>query len=606
MSVQQYDPITGQPITVEDQPNANTANPATPVSQPTNNNIKPIIPGSIPTIGNGAQPAAGNNAAAPNLGQPIISGAQSAAGNTGSAPAFGQPVIPGAQPAAGNNTAAPNLGQPIIPGAQSAAGNTGSAPAFGQPAMSGASSGTPGITFGNGSAPGGNNTKKIIIAACIAVAVLIILAVVAFMNHGGKDESDNKLPIAPSGSSESVDDSGSEASDSSEIASTVATTESDSTAAATTAPETGNQNAGQNTEADKLYSFTVNDVTYQLPIKVSEFIDNGWVCKDSEDLNEILASEQEIYVDFYIIGTDRSYVSVYIKNFSVDAQPASDGYITEISLYGSSFERSDATLSVHDGDITFGSTKEDVLAVYGEPYYTNEASTSTVLKYNTSNSDRDYNNISFWIDNESGVLNYITIENDTEPADFVQAEVNTDVPSFVSEYTAPSSLGDDILSGNVEIDGTLYNIPAPMQAFLDAGWTLEDNAGSVIGAGQIYSLALYKGDNYIYIEVCNPSTSALYIENTMVSSVTFYTQRYNSNVEIKLPGDITNATTKDEFKSYIDSKGLNYITDESWKSYKVPMDQTDTSSYPSNKIVYEYSDDGSMYQLELTNNTWDK
>ena len=53
------------------------------------------------------------------------------------------------------------------------------------------------------------------------------------------------------------------------------------------------------------------------------------------------------------------------------------------------------------------------------------------------------------------------------------------VPEFIKGYIAPTQLGEKATSGIIQIDGDLYQMPAPVKAFTDNGWELEswlDNA----------------------------------------------------------------------------------------------------------------------------------
>ena len=68
-----------------------------------------------------------------------------------------------------------------------------------------------------------------------------------------------------------------------------------------------------------------------------------------------------------------------------------------------------------------------------------------------------------------------------------KTETSTQVPEYLSQYVAPTQLGDDITLGIFKLEGKMYQLPAPVGEFIDAGWqiTQKPNFITALGRGDI-------------------------------------------------------------------------------------------------------------------------
>lgn len=76
---------------------------------------------------------------------------------------------------------------------------------------------------------------------------------------------------------------------------------------------------------------------------------------------------------------------------------------------------------------------------------------------------------------ETGLLNGVSIRNLSQPEDFVASPVSQQVPAIVESYQAPQAVGESLDSFALSYAGCLYQLPAPVSAFLDNGWTLVED-----------------------------------------------------------------------------------------------------------------------------------
>ena len=343
------------------------------------------------------------------------------------------------------------------------------------------------------------------------------------------------------------------------------------------------------TEPDPMnfFAITVGDTTYQLPQKVSDFLEDGWTFPDGED-SEVLGSKEYISCELRYPGT-RADAYVYITNYSLDSKTADECYVTRITFYADRADEMGVSVTAHGGDIVFPTgTAEDVKKAWGEPDYVTDDCLffygSTYDDYYTDD-DMVYVNIA-----DDGTLEYYSIATETEPEDLDEAEVSDETPAYLAKYQAPGSLGDDPLSGNFQLDGVVYSVPVPLKVLTDNGWKHEYDESSVCGAGLEYSIALERGKERIYVTVGNFDDKACMLKNTIVTEVTVY----GTDANMELPCGLKNDVTQKELLAFMKKNGIdNYDFYDNTKSYKIPFDQTGKDRKQANNrydVVFGYTD----------------
>ncbi|SHN53739.1 hypothetical protein SAMN02745247_01075 [Butyrivibrio hungatei DSM 14810] len=580
MSGQQFDPITGQPITPQDATNS-APNTTIPGAQPFNiPGAQPInIPGAQPVGNAGAkpvnpvpvQPVTNPNPTPVQPAQPVFTNP-----NVGATPV--QPVIPGAQPNAGATPV-----QPVIPGAQQAAN-------AGQPVV-------PGMTTiasysGTYSPKNPADKKKLmIIGGGIAAALILIVAIIAFSSGADKKPND---PIDIASSKSSKEDTKTPDGKKSDDPSEDKSSDADKKPAA---------NTPANVDSSSMFAFTVDGETYSLPLPVSYFLDHGWTFQDGADASELIGTNETTFTSLNYKGKD-TYCSVAITNYSFNAYEAKDCYVTEISLYSRSLEKSGIEASIQNGQIIIGKSKsEDVTAIFGNP----DHEYSGTLTYYKDHDDMNvFNTITFTFDDSTGVLQNLTITNEEMPEGFDRGEVNEATPDYVSQYKDPSSLGDDFLSGNFQLGGKVYNLPVPLQKLLDDGWSIASSnvAGdSPIGAEEQISIALSKDDQSIYVMLYNKGNSATLVKNSMITELSVYISSYRES-DFEVPG-LSTKTSNTDFKAMLDSKGIKYEYKDEYEYYKISLDQdAENSDYYNGYRIYVNSKEDSMDSITLSRKGW--
>lgn len=337
------------------------------------------------------------------------------------------------------------------------------------------------------------------------------------------------------------------------------------------------------------YQFELDNVTYQLPLKVSAFEKEGWV----------LTRDDEKMWSFGIAYTTMTKgdktIDVGIIN-PTDAETDDYSNMLVFSIRGS-----ELTLP---GKITKGSTKSEVLNAYGTPYHKDskekpEGKTEIYdSNYYMSYIDKDFKQTAY----ESISAAEITIySNDDKVTSMEMKYLDLDLDSIISKneptisYDAPVSLGKSILSFHVKLEGDLYRIPAPFTDFIDNGWKMTGIYNSntykletkelpkYIGVTGYLTIGLKKNGHVIYVEVANEDKTIQKLQNCTVRSVSFT----NKNTPVfTLPNKVTSLPTEKKLISTY--KNDTYIKSNKNKVTKYSYYHDRTEGYPNK--YHQHSD----------------
>ncbi len=307
-------------------------------------------------------------------------------------------------------------------------------------------------------------------------------------------------------------------------------------------PVFAQENSGDTIEAtaataeemsDDIYSFQVkiDGELYQFPMKYEEFAAKGW------NLDGISSEEQLSPNSYGLVSMKygRISASVTFMNFGINTKPLSECYVAGIDL-DEYYMQDQMSFELPNGIVYGVSTQEDVENAYGPASDIYESEYYTELTYEAGDF---YSRIEIYISPETNKVNRVNIRSLTTPEDLEEDEVSEEVPEFVTQYQAPTELGDDLSSCIAEIDGKLYKIPAPVSAFLENGWKLSYNGNSEVIAGRDtgYGYYLTKDNQKFGISVRNYDDNATTVENCFVTEI------YNDNFSTVIPVNLQKGVT---------------------------------------------------------------
>lgn len=353
-------------------------------------------------------------------------------------------------------------------------------------------------------------------------------------------------------------------------------------------PEAAQPADPQTSDNWKDFVFELSGATYQLPCAYRQFELNGW--KLNEEKSDIkLTEDVPAYTRVYIYLTNGAVeFSADLINMSGNARQAQDCNIGGITVRASN----NLGLKIAK-NITCTSTKEEVEAAFGTPSSSSNYDDYSSLKYEADT----YVKMSFYIYTEKTTYNEITLQN------FVATEADATVaseerPDYLDAYTAPTSLSNDMTKTQFILDGKYYQLPCPLEVFLDAGWTISSDSIGSVGAGNTDTgMTLKKDDAKIYVGLINFAKVEVISKNCAVYQVEFSTSMLSKvgNDYVYFPGWLTLSSSLDTVKSTCSK--LERYDGSSYTSFSY-----NNQDY-SVKTKYTWYDDGTAY-VTLTNKIW--
>lgn len=341
--------------------------------------------------------------------------------------------------------------------------------------------------------------------------------------------------------------------------------------------------------SDDLYDFqvSINGTVYQFPMWYSDFENMGWTY-DGDNTQTLSSNEYSVAETW-----EKDGVSVYtdFANLSMNTATFSDCMVGGITLDEYYLEDCGWEI-ILPGGIQYGvSTTNDIIAAYGEPSSDYDGD----LYYKMDYEYDFYQDISLYVYKETGTLDKIQIRNmiELEGAD---NSINPTVPDVVKNYEAPTSLGTDLYSFNVELEGNLYTLPCPVTEFVANGFEInEEESNMEIGAGSYGWVELTYNNQSFSALAYNFADYATIIDNCFVTSVT--TSDYISEFELIVPGGIKRGDSEDALKTALADYDYEVDTYDGGYTYYTVYE-------PDGRSLNNYSfmvEDGVINRIEVSN-----
>ena len=118
------------------------------------------------------------------------------------------------------------------------------------------------------------------------------------------------------------------------------------------------------------------------------------------------------------------------------------------------------------------------------------------------------------------------------------------ISEHVKGYIAPTELGVKTTSGIIQIDGDLYMMPAPVKAFLDNGWEIDESEkNAMLSWNKETELTLKRNGRELVLGAYTFANTSGAVENGYVDRIDIEAK---NGIEYVLPGGITTSSTHDE------------------------------------------------------------
>lgn len=339
----------------------------------------------------------------------------------------------------------------------------------------------------------------------------------------------------------------------------------------------------------KEFTFEFDGKIYQLPASYETFVNNGWTIKNSS----YAAGD-----DYVVAGY--SHVDAYLSNGSVEiyadfvnmsgnARKITDCDVGGITVKGNK----NLSLNVAGG-LSLTSTKEEIETAYGAPSNSYISDDSSSLTYQVDT----YNKIYFYIYNADTKYNEITITNFVA-SDRDATTAKDERPAYLDTYKAPEELSSDVKSTQFILDGVVYQLPCPLDAFTDNGWTIKSDSLGTLGALNKKSGVTIAKDGYtIYLYMINYADYETYTKHCAVYQVSFDPYNFKNAPKdiVQLPGGITMWSSLDEAATLY--KGFEFYEGTYSTSY------TYQNKDYTEEVKFSYSTDDKDADLTVENQNW--
>ncbi|MCM1089037.1 MAG: hypothetical protein NC419_12855 [Muribaculaceae bacterium] len=296
--------------------------------------------------------------------------------------------------------------------------------------------------------------------------------------------------------------------------------------------------------SDNLYDFqiSIDGTVYQFPLWFSDFEAAGWKF-DGDDITTTLASNEYIHGQRW--KKDGASVYTTIANLSMNTVTLDQGIVSGIKFDDYDLKDCDWEILLPGGIARGVSNADDVRAAYGEPTYDHDMDTLYAMTYRYDN----YSEIKLYINKETNALSLIELNNlvELEGAD---NSIKEDIPDVVKNYKAPTSLGSDLYSFNVEIEDNLYTLPCPVSEFLANGFRInESRTDETVAAGNTGWVELMYNNQSMHVLTRNYGDYATIIENCFVLDVE--SSDNGSAFAMTFPGNIQRGSTDADVRKAI-------------------------------------------------------
>jgi len=335
------------------------------------------------------------------------------------------------------------------------------------------------------------------------------------------------------------------------------------------------------------FTFILDGDVLKLPMPLEVFLSYGWE-PQSAIIGTFLPGD---YSTYHFVRNDK-YVSVDLTNMSDEIR-----YVSKSTVYSINTSWTNAELELPHGISKGISNMDDVITAFGEPSRSSEWDTGYAIFYGD-----DYSSsVDIYFDDNDIKISRIYLRNRIQiPSDLIsdKATVYSDITDRERQYIKPTELGDDLSSFNINIEGDLYRLPAPVSEFINNGWVFGKSTTDIIPGNRriMTGFTLIKDDYELSIELKNYDSRPLIKEKCFVVAVETSNISVVYNGSIFLPGMITIGTPLSEL---LTQHNIPMEKGESWWYGDYVYSLTQASG--DNRIVFDINseEDGKEVVIAL-------
>jgi hypothetical protein len=310
-----------------------------------------------------------------------------------------------------------------------------------------------------------------------------------------------------------------------------------------------------------IYSYyaILDGIEYIFPSEYTAFAENGWEIdgildphdERGDDMERVLAPDDKITVQ---LANGSHKMIVYFANLSEAQKPVRECSVIGVG-FGNDYEQN-GTAIIFPGGITYGSSKYEVLACYGEPSLAESHGASRSFDYRWS-----FSGYTIYFDQDTGLVFMCQMRNPHVREKL--PEVTSPPPDVVLAYQAPAVLGDSWDSFGFGCGGALYSLPVPVSVLIENGWAPVDDEDQMVAAGAIQAtpFEIRYGNHFLDTEIRN------YSETEQPAKYCFVTLIRSSKLGPRLPVELPKGITDESsIKDFLEAYGRASQTKDSINS----------------------------------------
>ena len=346
----------------------------------------------------------------------------------------------------------------------------------------------------------------------------------------------------------------------------------------------GAANGSPLTLSDDPYSFTLelDGKVYALPAPFEEFAADGWEIQYEYVTG---GADKKIKSDEMTTAiAQKSGYQVYLSlvNDDVDARLLPECQVFAVKLYDT-YNHNVVSL-VFPGGVTMGTSKKELVRLYGEPSGTLDLNTATILEYSLA----IFASLELTVENKTGLITALEMSNKTrwEASEPYQGKA----PKEVLNYKAPTALGKSWDSGIVRFDGDLYQMPIPISALVDNGWIIVTDPNQMVSAGDTYyPFIIRRGNQSLSTNITN------YADTQQPAKYCFITSLdvggYKGDFPFELSGGLSLKSSVDDF--------LKACGKPRYQGEGKHPDYYSWGDYPNDLSIYIDKDTGAVSSIRV-------
>lgn len=306
------------------------------------------------------------------------------------------------------------------------------------------------------------------------------------------------------------------------------------------------------------FNFMLEDDIFTLPSSFELFLNRGWEF-EGKRFEERVAPDDYGYITMH--KEDKS-IRMEAVNTGFADQAVKDCVVFNVSA-SRNFDNKPSANIILPGGLDFSSDVEEITVAYGKPdEYSNLVGTTPHITY-LKDPDESYGDrVEFLFDALSGDLKSVslTVNSFHEKSPYTGKLIKETIASIeeaaklnpdFAKYVVPKKLSEEISDLSFKLGEEIYSVPLPLAHFLENGWELMKNNGSLIKGSQRYirgDAKIIKNNQIVTVKLSNPMPEPLPLEACLVKGVQI-DKSSAAYLDLEIPGGFTFAATYEELSA---------------------------------------------------------